>query len=154
MLKWLKSKKTFDFYLGGPMRGYKELNKCMFALVTHILRSKGFTVWSPSEHDSYLKRSFAQCMTIDLNAVINSCRKIVLLPGWRNSLGANTEAFVAFSCGKEAFEVVLNEDKTDFDLVQFDPSQYRLPYQTGDVRSFNPHRCELDSFQEKSDTRR
>lgn len=139
-------KRAYDFYIGGPMRGYKDLNKSMFALVAYMLRSKGFTVWSPSEHDSYLKRSFAQCMTVDLNAIINSCRKIALLPGWRDSLGSNTEVFVAFSCGKEAFEVVLNEDKTDFDLAPFDPSQYRLPYKIGETRSFNPHHCDLDSF--------
>ena len=145
-------KKLHDFYVGGPMRGYKELNKPMFALVAHLLRSKGFTVWSPSEHDSYLKLSFAQCMTADLNAVINSCRKIALLPGWRDSLGANMEVFSAFACGKEAVEVVPNKDKTDFDLVPLDPSKYRLPYQTGETRQFDPHLCELDSFQEKLDT--
>lgn len=143
----------YDFYIGGPMRGYRELNKSMFTLVAYMLRSKGFTVWSPSEHDSYLKRSFAQCMTVDLNAVINSCRQIALLPGWRNSLGVNMEVFSAFACGKQVIEVMLNEDKTDFDLVPFDPSKYRLPYQTGENRQFDPHRCELDSFQEKSNTR-
>lgn len=150
MFGWRK--KTYDFYIGGPMRGYRELNKSMFALVSYMLRSKGFTVWSPSEHDSYLKRSFAQCMTVDLNVIINSCRKIVLLPGWRDSLGANMEVFVAFSCGKEAFQVVMNEDNTDFDLFPFDPSRYRLPYQVGETRQFDPHLCELDSFQEKSNT--
>lgn len=146
MLKWWKSEKTFDFYLAGGMRGYKELNKPMFALVAHMLRDRGFTVWSPSEHDSYLKLSFAQVMTIDLDKVINKCRKIALLPGWRKSLGSNMEAFSAFSVGKEAVEVILNEDKTDFDLAPLDLSEYVLPYQTGDTRRFDPHKCPLDSF--------
>jgi len=140
--------KKYDFYLGGPMRGYPELNKKMFALAAHMLRSKGFSVWSPSEHNSYLKLSFAQCMTTDLNAVINECKKIALLPGWRNSLGANMEALSAFACGKEAVEVVPNEDKTDIDLAPLDLSQYRLPYQTGESRQFDPHKCALDSFQQ------
>ncbi len=144
-------KKKYDFYIAGPMRGYKELNKPMFAMVAHLLRTKGFTVWSPSEHDSYLKLSFAQCMTADLNAVINQCRKIALLPGWRDSLGANMEAFAAFAVGKEAVEVVPNEDKTDFELVPFNPSEYRLPYQTGETRQFNPHKCNLDSFEPTED---
>lgn len=145
-------KKTYDFYIGGPMRGYKELNKPMFTLGSHMLRSKGFTVWSPSEQDSYLKRSFAQCMTLDLNKVINSCRKIALLPGWRDSLGANAEVFAAFVVGHDIFEIQLNEDKTDFDLVPFDPSRYCLPYQEAETSRFDPHRCELDSFQEKTDS--
>ncbi|KKN91121.1 hypothetical protein LCGC14_0219860 [marine sediment metagenome] len=140
-------KKKYDFYVGGPMRGYKNLNKAMFAMVAHILRTKGFTVWSPSEHDGYLKLSFAQCMTVDLNAVINQCRKIVLLPGWKDSLGANMEAFSAFACGKEAVEVVPNENNTDFDLEPLSLSEYRLPYQTGKTRQFNPHECDLDSFE-------
>lgn len=139
----------FDFYIAGPMRGYPDLNSKMFSLVSNGLRSKGFTVWSPSEHESYLRSSFAECMIDDLNSVVNRCRKIVLLPGWSNSLGANMEAFSAFACGKEAFEVVFNDDKTDFDLVLVNLSAYRLPYKDGETKSFNPHICELDSFIEK-----
>lgn len=144
--QFAKKKKKYDFYLGGPMRGYQELNKKMFTLIAHMLREKGFTVWSPSEHESYLKLSFGECMTADLNAVINECRKIALLPGWRDSLGANMEAFAAFACGKEAVEVKPNEDKTDFDLAPLSLSQYRLPYQQGETESFNPHECDLNSF--------
>lgn len=145
---WWKSEKSCDFYLGGPMRSYPNLNKGMFSLVTHLLRSKGFTVWSPAEHDSYLKLSFAQCMTVDLNMVINQCKKIALLPGWESSLGANMEMFSAFACGKEAVVVVMNADGTDFDLLPFDPSNYRLPYKDGETRQFDPHKCGLHSFEE------
>lgn len=136
----------YDFYVGGPMRGYPNLNKGMFSLIAHLLRSKGFTVWSPAEHDSYLKLSFAQCMTVDLKKVIFGCRKIALLPGWRESLGANMEVFSAFACGKDAFEVLMNDDKTDFELMSVDLSKYRLPYQLGETRQFDPHKCDLDSF--------
>lgn len=139
-------KKKYDFYLGGPMRGYPELNKKMFALVARMLRAKGFTVWSPSEHSSYLRLSFGQVMTIDLNRVINDCRKIVLLSGWRESLGANMEVFAAFGCGKEAVEIVLNKNQTDFDLVHVALDQYQLPYQMGKTRRFDPHQCSFDSF--------
>lgn len=135
-----RKKKLYDFYLGGGMRGYPDLNSKMFSLVAHMLRAKGFTVWSPSEHESYLTLSFGQCMIVDLNVVINQCQKIALLPEWRNSLGANIEAFSAFACGKKAVEVVLNEDKTDFDLTPLILSQYRLPYRTGEICRFDPHR--------------
>ena len=140
-----KKKKKYDFYVGGPMRGYSELNKPMFDLVSHLIREKGFTVWSPSEHESYLKLSFAQCMTADLNAVINECRKIALLPGWRQSLGANMEAFSAFATGKEAVEVIPNEDKTAIELRPLDLSSYRLPYQDGEIHKFDPHSCSVDA---------
>ena len=141
-----KKRKTYDFYLGGGMRGYKDLNTPMFLLVAHLLRKKGYTVWNPAERNSYLRSSFAQCMTHDLNAVINECRNIALLPGWKESLGANMESFCAFSCGKSAIEIVMNEDKTDFELVPFDLSGYRLPYQDGETVQFDPHKCSLDSF--------
>ncbi len=149
MNRFVRKRVQYDFYVGGPMRGYPDLNKKMFALVSRLLRSKKFTVWSPSEHESYLRSSFAECMTEDFNAVINKCNKIALLPGWRNSLGANMEVFVALGTGKEAVEVVLNEDGTDFDLAPFDLSMYRLPYDDGETKSFNPHKCDLDSFTEK-----
>ncbi len=138
------TKRTYDFYLGGPMRGYPELNKPMFSWVAHLLRAKGCTVWSPSEHESYLTLSFAQCMTVDLNAVINSCRKIALLPGWRNSLGANIEAFVAFSTNKEAVEVILNDEETSIELRPLSLNDYHLPYQDGEKRQFDPHACPVD----------
>jgi len=140
------NKKMCDFYIGGPMRGYKDLNKAMFALVARLIRDSGFSVWSPSEHNSYLELSFAECMTADLNAVINDCRKIALLPGWKESLGANMEAFVAFACGKEAVEVVLSEDRMSVGLVPFDLADYCLPYKRDHDRRFNPHQCSLDSF--------
>ncbi len=141
-------KKTYDFYLAGGMRGYPNLNKAMFTLVAGMLRAEGFTVWSPSEQDSYLKRSFAQCMILDLNAIINDCRKIALLPGWRESLGANVEMFCAFATGKEAVEVRLSKDETEMYLAPMVHGDYVLPYKDGVTRSFNPHNCSLDSFEE------
>lgn len=122
------------------MRHYLHLNKPMFTLVARLLRNKGFTVWNPSEHKSYLELSFAKCMILDLNAVINKCKRIVMLPGWRNSLGANIEAFSAFACDKEVLEVVLNSDGTEiFGLDRFTLSNYRLPYHDGEICQFDPH---------------
>lgn len=140
-------KKVYDFYVAGGMRGYKDLNKPMFTLVSSLIREMGFKVWSPSEHDNYLNLSFGQVMTIDLNMIINNCRKIALLPGWKKSLGANAEVFTAFCCGKEIVEAIFNDEKTKIDLTQFDPSYYRLPYQIGETRQFDPHKCPLDSFE-------
>ncbi len=146
-------KKIYDFYLAGPMRGYPNLNKSLFTSVATALRSMGLTVWSPSEQASYIKLSFAQCMTLDLNRVINSCRKIAFLPRWRESLGANMEAFAAFACKKEAVQITVfdqninqNENPANIGLAPLDLSSYLLPYyQIGqDRREFDPHKCDLD----------
>jgi len=128
-----------DFYLGGPMRNYPDLNAPLFSSVSHMLRIKGFKVWNPSEHGSYLDTSFAKCMTDDLTAIIRDCRKIALLPGWQKSLGANMEAFVAFACGKEAVEVVMSENGASCELIPFDLSKYLLPYDGVNTSKFNPH---------------
>ncbi len=140
-----KKKKMYDFYLAGGMRGYPNLNKDMFTRVSKGLRAMGLTVWSPSEQPSYLKLSFSECMTLDLNQVIHQCRKIAFLPGWRESLGANMEAFAAFACKKEAIQVVIGEPGS-MDLEPLDLSNYLLPYQTGhDRRKFDPHRCSVEA---------
>jgi hypothetical protein len=141
----LESKKTFNFYLAGKMRGSPELNKPMFTKVANLMREMGFTVWSPAEHKSYLQLSFAQCMTVDLNMVINKCNGIALLPGWENSLGANMEAFCAFACNKNVVKIVFNEDETEIELAHIDLSGYRLPYQDGEKHQFDPHTCPVDA---------
>ncbi len=143
-----KNKLKYDFYLAGGMRGYPELNRPMFTRVAKRLRTQGFTIWSPAEQESYLKSSFAQCMILDLNAIINLCRKIALLPGWRKSLGANGEAFSAFLCGKEAVEVVFGNTVVNgveaMDLKLVDLSNYHLPY-SGEQHQFDPHSCPVDA---------
>jgi len=144
MFKFLRSNKTYDFYLAGGMRGYPDLNKPMFTKVARLLRQKGFTIWNPSEHGSYLELSYAECMKRDLNAVINECRGIALLPGWRDSIGANAEAFVAYVCNKYIVEVrfiyhTLPTGSTKIALVDIDLSDYRLPYNKDATQSFNPH---------------
>jgi hypothetical protein len=102
----------------------------MFALVSKLLRERGHTVWNPSEYDDeHPTDSLAQRMTIDLNVVINQCKRVALLPEWRKSLGANAEVFAAFVCGKEVVEVVLGNG--EMDLVVVNLNDYCLPYQSG-----------------------
>lgn len=138
-------RKKYDFYAAGPMRGYADFNKAMFDKVAKALRDKGFTVWSPSEHNSH-SMSFSELMKIDLNKVINDCDGIALLPGWRKSLGASVEAFTAFACGKNVVEIQLVVDKLE--LAYIDLSGYSLPYLDGETSPFDPHKCDLNSFGE------
>lgn len=128
----MNNKVKCDFYLAGPMTGYKELNKYMFGLVSTLLRERKYTVWSPSEYDDeHPADSLTKRMTIDLNVVINQCDRVALLPGWRESLGANAEVFAAFVCGKEVVEVTIYDGKID-DLVPVNLDEYSLPYQLKD----------------------
>lgn len=119
----------FDFYLAGPMRNYKNKNKDMFITVATLLRDDGFTVFNPGEvNDDGM--TFEECMDVDLNAVINRCKNIAFLPGWRDSLGANTEALVAFVCGKEAYQTRLIKKGTQLKLKRISLVKRTLPYKT------------------------
>ena len=136
-------KKEFDFYIAGPMRGKPDGNKSVFDMVANTLRKRGFSVWSPAEQNDS-DSTFNACMINDINAVIHDCKAIALLPGWKNSLGANTEVLCAYVCGKDIFyvqPVPKDDDQDKFILVEakskirhflrlpFEPLQknFRLP---------------------------
>lgn len=136
-------KKRKDFYISGPMRGIKELNKPLFFLVERLLNEKGFTTWNPAAHDDYINLTFRDCIVSDIKAIIDECKKIVFITGWRSSLGANIEAFVAMAANREAAEIKISDDSNDFDLIPIDLSKYILPYGSGDRKSFDPHSCDI-----------
>lgn len=121
--------KQFDFYLAGPMRNYEGKNKAMFLTVATLLRDQGYTVFNPGQvNDDGM--SFQECMRIDLDAVVNKCGSIAFLPGWRDSLGANAEAFAASVCGKDAFQVRLIKNDTTLRLKKISLAKRTLPYKT------------------------
>lgn len=140
----LSKKEKFDFYLAGPMRGYPDLNRPMFIRVANLLIQKGFTVWNPAEHGNYFESSFGKCMIRDLDAVINKCDGIALLPGWRESIGANAEMFCAFVCDKKATQIYfLGEDLGM--LTKVNLNEYYLPYSRGEQCRIDPHDCPVDA---------
>jgi len=122
----------FDWYLAGPMTGYPEFNYPAFKLAAQLLRNRGYTVWSPAEeNDTHL--TFNICMRKDLDAVVNLCNGIILLNGWKKSLGANMETFAAFGCGKVIRELMIFENKEmkdGYELVysEINPEHHLLPY--------------------------
>lgn len=122
----------FDYYLAGGMTGYPEFNHPAFHLATKLLRNRGYKIWSPAEeNDTHL--SFNVCMKKDLNAVVNLCRGIILLNGWKKSLGANIETFAAYGCGKDIRELTIFENremKDGYELVfnPIHPEHNLLPY--------------------------
>ena len=124
-----REEKQFDFYLAGPMRNYKDKNKVMFFTVATMLRDQGYTIFNPAEvNDEGM--TFEECMTVDLDAVINRCKGIAFLPGWRDSLGANTEALAAMVCGKEAYQTRFIKKGTKLSLKRIGLVKKTLPYKT------------------------
>lgn len=123
----------YDIYLAGPMRGYKDHNYPEFARVTQILRNRGYKVFSPAEANPLVdKKSYKDCMLVDINAVINKCESIVCLPGWRKSLGANTEVLVGHACGKEVCEIETNNTSLyEYKFIPIDTKNFQLPYLDG-----------------------
>lgn len=95
-----------DIYLAGPMKGYADSNFPTFNAYAAKLREAGYTVWNPAEKEGK-KMTYEQCMTMDIDAIVNKCRSVVLLPGekWRESVGASAEVTVAHVCGKPVYHL-------------------------------------------------
>lgn len=120
-------------YLAGKMRGVPLNNAPAFHEAAALLRAKGHTVWSPAEHDEELGMDAANADIVtvfarDLAAVLAS-DAIVLIPGWRESHGANLERHAAEVTRRRVFELV------DGDLYELEPVDWRLNGQYGRPRS-------------------
>lgn len=122
-----KKELKYDFYLAGPMRDYSNFNQELFDRISFQLRKMGYSVWSPAENNPH-DRSFENCMKVDLNAIINECEGIVLLPGWRKSTGANVEVLVGNACGKKIYEIQINGVGLFVGLIELNSASYIQPY--------------------------
>ena len=133
---YFRHKRTYDFYLAGPMKGYPNGNKKKFLKVAAILRVQGYTVWNPAEQNDS-SSSFTVCIKKDIDAVVHKCRAIALLPGWENSLGANTETLCAYVSGKDIYLVnnFVARDAFMGILTKISPetlmAQFELPFRRG-----------------------
>lgn len=102
-------------YVAGPMSGYPSFNYETFHAVSRRLRELGHTVISPAErvpgeygpapevgavspemHRDYLREGFRKVLDSDV---------VVLLPGWRESTGANHEYMMASALGMDLYEI-------------------------------------------------
>lgn len=118
-------------YLAGPMRGYEKYNFPLFLKVADYLRKSGYEVVCPAEHDLSLGfdvdkpmdqqhpdfPDITELFVWDLQQVMAS-DGIALLPGWKESTGAATEAACAWCTGRKLYEVVVE--------VNFGPWSCRL----------------------------
>lgn len=106
---YIRLKRQYDFYLAGPMRGYPDGNKDRFIAAADQIRAMGCSVWNPAEQND-TGHSFSFCIKKDLDAIMHQCRAIALLPGWRNSLGANIETFCAYASAKQIALIIERPD--------------------------------------------
>ncbi len=111
-------------YLAGPMSGYVNYNFPLFHQVANLLRSQGFEVNNPADKETLdgtdkpdLAKvpTRAEAMRQDIPLVIE-CDGIVLLPNWKNSVGARFETMLATQCGMDVYEwdeVAVKMEKLD-----------------------------------------
>ncbi len=91
-----------NVYIAGPMRGIPNDNHEMFVAVAAKLRSLGYIVFSPVEHDAEIGtqkgetdgRKLKRQILWDLEAITNA-DFVVLLPGWVESTGVRLELEMA-----------------------------------------------------------
>lgn len=86
-------------YLSGPMTGYPDSNYPAFAQAAAEWRRLGWSVISPAENfggDTTLPRHIY--MRRDIEQVL-SVHAVAVLPGWRDSKGAQLEVRIAKELG-------------------------------------------------------
>lgn len=86
-------------YIAGPMRGYPEDNHPAFHKAQEWLEDWGYAVENPALINEHLDfadtdHTFADYMRNDLFYLVG-CGAILLLQGWRHSVGATVEMVVA-----------------------------------------------------------
>jgi hypothetical protein len=78
-------------YVAGPVTGLPDHGKWMFARVTLVLRTRGYTVISPIELGKIENGTFEQYLERDLKEGVAKSDAWVGLPGWPFSRGAMAE---------------------------------------------------------------
>jgi dATP/dGTP diphosphohydrolase/uncharacterized protein DUF4406 len=140
-------------YLGGPMRALPLYNFPAFEAACKDLRAKGWTVWSPAEHDleggfdpattDMADFNLADALVWDFQKIMESSYLIVL-PGWEKSTGTTWEATVAYATGKPVLQY---PELTPVDLpdVVTNPVQVRTAEEAA-VRVLKSREAAADTY--------
>src|ERR1700685_3711214 len=98
-------------YLAGPMRGLQENNHEAFYVGREYLRLQGHEVFCPDEMTENVTESregitpdLRELMAMDLSWICRMAEGVVVLPGWRRSLGVRAEVSVALAIGIPCWE--------------------------------------------------
>jgi len=94
-------------YIAGPYSGAEDANIQRAAEVAADYIKHGWMVFCPHTHSSIIDRKFNKdklityedWLTLDLYW-LSRCDAVHMLPGWKNSKGANVECLVARALGK------------------------------------------------------
>lgn len=105
-------------YVAGPMTGYPDHNVPAFDAATAKLRSLLFHVVSPPDvtrsygvtirginSDGTIDpAAYCQLVKLDIQAMLQDCERIYVLPGWRESKGAKLEVAIGLACGMKIYD--------------------------------------------------
>lgn len=86
-------------YLSGPMTGYTDFNYPAFAVERMRLRSAGYEVVCPAEHNPEQLGTWDECME-DAFRLLAPCDGVAVFGAWAMSKGACAEVEVAISTHK------------------------------------------------------
>jgi len=105
------------WYLAGPMTGIPQFNIPAFDQATDTLRSQGYVIVSPAERDTFETRkaalgsksgshadlsiaeTYGDMLARDMKILADEVGGVIFLPGWHESKGAKTEAYIALAMG-------------------------------------------------------
>ena len=86
-------------YLSGPISGYDyEERRMTFSRLAEVMRKVGLEPVNPMENGVPKDADSERHMRADLKMLLE-CDSIMMLNGWKRSLGARVEHEVALSCG-------------------------------------------------------
>ena len=114
-------------YLAGPMSGVAKFNFPVFNQAAESLRARGHNVFNPAEnYDGGVRRPRSYYMRLDIPALL-AAEGVVLLPGWRESRGANLEVWIAADTGMPLYEYTTVDGEATLERVPA-PRLPRLPF--------------------------
>ncbi len=107
------------WYLAGPMTGIPQFNIPAFDEAAETLRAAGYDIVSPAERDTYETRkaalesksgdhadlsiaeTYGDMLARDMKIIADEIGGIIFLPGWHESRGAKTEAYLALAFNRK-----------------------------------------------------
>lgn len=85
-------------YIAGPMTGLPEFNRPAFFTAAEQLEAAGYDVVNPARREVDPAKTWADYMRDGIRDVLE-VDGVALLPGWRDSRGAQLEVHVAEALG-------------------------------------------------------